>query len=82
MLIDHWKLAPVRHPEAAVVDVTDARKGRRPSPCGIGAGWAGPHGEAHCGRGNGKGRIISHEKVRRIQNQGLLPDASPYRHYR
>lgn len=35
-----------------------------------------------CGRGNSREWMIGNEELRRIQNQGLLPEASPYRHYR
>lgn len=35
-----------------------------------------------CGRGNSREWMIGHEELQRIQNQGLLPEVSPYRHYR
>lgn len=33
-----------------------------------------------CGRGSGKEWIIDQQELRRIQNEGLLPEPRPYRH--
>lgn len=35
-----------------------------------------------CGRGSAKEWIIDQQELRRIQNEGLLPEARPYRHVR